>query len=347
MTRLKFKALLIKQAMMLLLCATALMGGGSSLVFASGTVARSVTFPEQINSTSSNWKAGLKTGQLLLTESPKPLNFLILTMYPQFSPFFHVGIVEVDNGQIFVYEANGEVDKLSVIAGLGGDRAPSDFITGHVKKVTLDAFLAESRTISVFNPLPAANIQNLISFASRHASAKTPFDAYFDSADHSRLYCSEFVALALDNAGSGGNFLVQMRDNNSLQKVLTWMKVPNRTIIPAYKLVSLKNWVGTVSLDFSELELQIDRAIKLELYQRFSANQKVGNVVNLGGNDDYVKEIKQFRKVAFALFANQKTHLSADEIVKKVRHAADNVLGPMHDRYRTPYSRCSINLSNC
>lgn len=307
---------------------------------------RSVIFSAQNNVTHQDWEKELKTGDILLTESPKPTNFLILAMYPEFSPFFHVGIVEVEGDDIFVYEANGEINKLSALAGLAGG-VPSDSITGNVRKTPLDIFLAESRTVSIFSPSSSANIPALINFSDLHTKMKTPFDAYFDSTDSTRLYCSEFVSLALKDAGVKGNYLVKMRYNPSLQKILDWMKVADKSIIPVYKLVSLKSWVGTVSLDFSELELQVDRAIKLELYQRFSSNQKVGNVVNFGRDDDYVSEIKQFRQVAFALFEHQKESLSVDEIVRKVRGAADDVLGTMDDRYRIPYSRCSISLKNC
>lgn len=323
-----------------------LVSGTSGVTYAS-ELPRSATFSAVNNIAPQNWKQALKTGHILLTDSPKPTNFLILAMYPEFSPFFHVGIIEVEGDNIFVYEANGEINKLSAMAGLAGGSAPSDSIIGHVKKTPLDVFLSESRTISIFSPPPQADIQALVNFSDYHAKSRTPFDAYFDAADSTRLYCSEFVSLALRTAGVKGNFLVKMRNNPSLQKVRNWMKVPDNSIIPGYKLVSPGSWVGTVSLDYSELELQVDRAIKLELYQRFSANQKVGNVVNFGGDDDFVKEIKQFRQIAFALFEKQKGRISVDEVVRKVRSAADSILGTMNDRYRMPYSRCSINLKNC
>ena len=343
LTRIKFSAVKCVIVFQVFLVAAS---GMSGAVFASESI-RSVTFSTQNNVAHQQWKSKLQTGQILLTESPKPTNFLILAMYPEFSPFFHVGIVEVEEGNIFVYEANGEINKLSVMAGLVGGSVPSDSITGYVKKTPLDVFLSESRTISIFSPPPQADIQALVNFSYYHAKAKTPFDAYFDAADSTRLYCSEFVSLALRAAGVKGDFLVKMRNNPSLQKIREWMKVRDVSIIPGPKLVSPRNWLGTVSLDYSELELQVDRAIKLELYQRFSANQKVGNVVNFGGDDDFVSEIKQFRQIAFALFEKQKTGVSADEIVKKVRGAAYNILGTMDSKYRVPYSRCSINLKNC
>ncbi len=342
LTRIKFSAMKCVIVFQVFLVAAS---GMSGAVFASESI-RSVTFSTQNNVAHQQWKSKLQTGQILLTESPKPTNFLILATYPEFSPFFHVGIVEVEGNNIFVYEANGEINKLSVMAGLGGG-APSDAITGHVKRTPLDVFLSESRTISIFSPPSSADVQTLINFSDYHAKSKTPFDAYFNSIDSTRLYCSEFVSLALTRAGVKGSYLVNMRHNPSLQKILTWMKVPGRSIVAVYKLVSFKNWLGTVSLDYSDLELQVDRAIKLELYQRFSANQKVGNLVNFGGDDDFVKEIKQFKQIAFALFEKQKTGVSADEIVKKVRGAADNILGTMDSKYRVPYSRCSINLKNC
>ena len=100
----------------------------------------------------SKWGIPLATGQIVVTESPVPINTLYMLLYPEFSPFIHVGIVEVNKDNAYVYESSGEY-KLGI-----GDHPPTDNVSGHVRRITLSNTLPSRGVRYPFIPLPRALI---------------------------------------------------------------------------------------------------------------------------------------------------------------------------------------------
>ncbi|WP_020560228.1 YiiX/YebB-like N1pC/P60 family cysteine hydrolase [Thiofilum flexile] len=291
--------------------------------------------------TSSYQRSGipLQTGQIIVTESPEPLNTLYMLLYPEFSPFIHVGIVEVEGNQAFVYESSGDYK-------LGLDqKPPTDHVTGHVRRITLTEFINESGgTVSFYSPPNGINLAKVIQYSQNQVSAQTPFDAYFNYTDHSRLYCSEFIAMALEAGGAPPYRTVPMKLNPSLQVVVNWLKVRDRTILPVEQLVTPQRWVGTLSQTHTLTALKIDRAIKAELYRRFTTNQKLGNILAWKGRGvGFQPSITTFREKTFATFDDATTY-SAAQVLAQVEEMANKYLGPFTG---AKVSVCKIDFSLC
>ncbi|OQX01965.1 MAG: hypothetical protein BWK73_44295 [Thiothrix lacustris] len=281
----------------------------------------------------------LRSGQIVVTESSAPINLIYLLLYPEFSTFVHVGILDVTKEGSFVYDAGGTY-KLG-----GGSNPPTDNVSGYVKRASFASFLEDvGGTVSIYDPPAGVDVSAVIAYAKQQTAQRTPFDAYFHYADHTRLYCAEFVAQALEAGGAHSHFLVAIKPNASMRVVLNWLKVKDEKILPVYQLLKVNNWVGTLSKTHTLTELEVDRAIKYALYQRFTPDQKLGNVLDWGAlGVELQQPIVQFRQAAFALFDKHKLYAVAD-IAQKVNQLANIYLGVFDGENM---SECAIDFSRC
>lgn len=289
---------------------------------------------------STEWGFPLQTGQIVVSESSAPINLIYLLLYPEFSTFVHVGILEVTKEGHFVYDAGGTY-KLG-----GGAAPPTDNVSGYVKKSSFSDFLEDvGGTVSIYAPPVGIDLDAVIAYAKQQVAGHTPFDAYFNYTDHSRLYCAEFVAQALEAGGVYPYSTVPIKPNASMRVVLDWLKVRDEKILPVYQLLKANNWVGTLSKTDTLTELEVDRAVKYELYRRFTPDQKLGNVLDWGGlGVELQHPIIQFRQAAFTSFDKQKLYTVAD-IGKKVSQLADVYLGDFLGGKSIP--ECKIDFSRC
>ncbi len=293
-----------------------------------------------VNSPSpSKWGVPLETGQIVVTESPIPINTLYLLLYPQYSPFIHVGIVDVSGGDVGVYEASGTY-KLGM-----GSAPPTDNISGHVRRISLDDYLQENGgTATFYQPPAGVDMSKVLAYAQHHVDSKTPFDPYFNYRDRSSLYCSEFVAAAFEAGGVPAYSTVPMKPNRSTQVVMAWLKVNDRDILPVDRLTSTARWLGTISQTYTLTELKVDRTVKAELYQRFTDNQKLGNILAWEGmNVAFQPPVAQFKEQAFAAFDKDEFY-TAEQVLHKVGELADESLG---DFDAGNISECKIDFSHC
>lgn len=109
--------------------------------------------------------------------------------------YSHVGLIEVTPQGVFVIHASPEGD---------GDGGVGD----RVGRIPLSLFLSERGYVAVrvmrLNMQTAAGNQaaeNACAFAARCIEQAVPFDPSFDLTEHERMYCSELVYLAYQQAG--------------------------------------------------------------------------------------------------------------------------------------------------
>lgn len=295
--------------------------------------------PKLLGTSSFNkWGLPLKTGQIVVTESPEPINTIYMLLYPQFSPFIHVGILELEDDQAYVYESSGEY-KLGL-----DNKPPTDHVEGYVRRIPLTQYISEyGETVSFYQP-PNADLSKVLQQAKQHADAKTPFDAYFNYTDRSRLYCSEFVAHAFEAGGAPAYRTVPMQLNASMQTIVSWLKVKDRAILPVEQLIAHSNWVGTISTKYTLTELKADRAVKAQLYQRFTSNQKLGNILAWGGTSvSFQPAVANFKQQALTAFDKNQTY-SAAQVASKVSELADQYLGKFEIRN---IALCKLDFSLC
>ena len=292
-----------------------------------------------IESENLNWQKQLKAGQVIVTESPVTLNIIYLLLYPEFSTFVHTGILDVEGSQVYVYESTG-----MMILGFGSGPS-TDHISGRAKKTPLNEFLSDvGGTVSIYDVPANIKTQRVLAYAKQQVANKTPFDPYFDYADHSKLYCSEFVALALEAGGNQTYSLVAMKPNASTAKMSEWLKLKSKYILPVNRLIQPENWVATISQQYTLTELKLDRAIKAEIYQRFTPEQKLGNVLAWRGLDaNFQPTIERFREAVFNAFTLGKDYPTS-EILGKVKKLAALHLGEFE---HPSVSECKIDFSSC
>ncbi len=96
---------------------------------------------------------------------------------------------------------------VGVIVGHEGDWAVIDAIgnpleaEGQVRLRSLADFLAPATRMGLYRPaLTEAELARFLDEIWRYEAANTPFDRFYDLQDHSALYCSELIWLALKTA---------------------------------------------------------------------------------------------------------------------------------------------------
>lgn len=313
------------------------------LMLAFSPVALAIQSIDMKSGNDTDWRTQLRSGQILTTESSDPLHLPTMLGSDRFSPFIHLGVVEVSNAGIYVYDTTATIGKYFLTG-----KSPSDTMKGHVRRVALQEFINYARVINIYAPPTSVNTGTLISVLRQHWIAKTPFDPYFNLDDRTTLYCSELIAMAMEQAGGKRYTPANMRYNPSLEVVRRWMKISTPKFLFPYQLTEPRNWLGTISLDYSSREILIDRLVKYELYRRFTRSQKIGNVMQLDGTQFIIRPtIQRFATQAHNLATNPRYRDSSlEELARTVQNIADTTLG-MSQVSRQTLPRCQLDLRSC
>lgn len=263
------------------------------------------------------------TGQVLVSEQGTPNSVFLSLLVAENRPFVHSAVVVVEDGRPVVYESNGRLQP-----SLTG-RPLTENVAGGVRRLDLDTFLRSNRYVALYEPPPATDRAKVAAFARDSLLRGVRFDPWFDGSDASRLYCSEFVALALAAGGLGPPATLPMTANTSVRVVLDWLAISSPAIIPPAELVAGWQRVGLFSRRDGPGQVAAWFAVKAELHRRFTPDQKLGNVVGF----------TPFRGLAFrpevagfigaaADAARGWERLPAGELTDRVRALADRYLGP-------------------
>lgn len=236
----------------------------------------------------------LETGQIVLSESDSPSSIL-LTLFPKdFTPYTHGGIIVIEDGETFVYEANGTYH-------LSLTKPPSDTIKGKVVRTPWQAFIDKRRNLSVFAAPVQVDVPKMVTYLKKQREKETPFDAYFNYADDSSLYCSELMTKALEAGGHPTIAASPYRNNPSLLKLKEWLKLQGDVVMPLGSLVSEDRWLATYSRDYTMGQLNGLRAVKYEISNRFDTKQLFGNVIKwqtfgIGYQDEISRLFEEVKK---------------------------------------------------
>ena len=88
----------------------------------------------------------LKSGQLVLTESPDTTSYLFPLIPKKFYPFTHVAIVSVEDGEPYVYDVTGEVKTFPLRKRL------MDNVTGKMYRRKLYEYVAPNLYAEIYDP---------------------------------------------------------------------------------------------------------------------------------------------------------------------------------------------------
>jgi hypothetical protein len=213
----------------------------------------------------------LSSGQLIVSDSGAADSLLLSLLGEQYTPYGHAGIISIEAGKAYVYE--GYALLLPFVSG-----PPTDAMRGRIRRITLDEYIARQKVTAIFDLPDGVDKTRVAAFARARHEDGTEFDPYFDWRDHTRLYCTEFAALALHAGGQPLPTPVRVRDNASLRVALDWLKVRAPEIVTAGSLTDGAERVALISRLYSAREVAAYFAAKRELHRRFTDDQKLGNI---------------------------------------------------------------------
>jgi hypothetical protein len=262
------------------------------------------------------------SGQIVVSEQGSPLGLLMSLLGADASPWIHAGIISIEAGVPYVYESNGQIRPT-------WSGPPTAAVGGGVRRMTLDWFVANQSYIAIYTPPAGSDTARIVAFARESHARYIRFDPWFDLNDSSRMYCTEFVALALAAGDAPKVQTSAMNANPSLHVLTNWLQVRTDAIIPAAALIEHGERVALISKHYSPAQFTAYFALKQELHRRFTPDQKIGNVLSfsaLTGLDFQPPVREVIRSVDIA--ARDWGTLGDAAIDARVRQIAEERLGP-------------------
>lgn len=212
----------------------------------------------------------LRSGQVIVSEGSSALGFMMELMAEGYSPYVHAGVVSLEEGKAYVYEA---VAALS----LRFWNPPTSRLKGHVRRVSLGSYLQRQSVTAIYQH-EDTQLDQVAAFVRLAYQRRLPFDGYFDYRSEGAVYCTEFVAQALA-AGGGGPIRPTPRSaNHSLNRAMAWLRLDTPGFILPSSVLADARRIALLSNHFSEAQIQARFAYKREMHRRFSANQSLGNI---------------------------------------------------------------------
>ena len=272
----------------------------------------------------------IRSGQIILTESPEATSFAFALIPDKFYNFTHAGIVALEDNEAWVYEASGELATIPTHARL------LDNVSGGVHRRPLFEYIAPNLYAEIFDPPPNVDGEKVAAFARARYADKTKFDAYFRWEEHETLFCTELVELSLRAGGSSPIEPGGVRFQPSLDLALGWLGVRRDQAFPAGIYEDESRFVAALGQFPSRVNAHAYFAAKRELYRRFHhPDQRLGFIFTMKGSGEVHlrEEIADFVVNASHLFDawSPPPDPRGPEIIAGVRAFADRTFGPSPD----------------
>ena len=264
----------------------------------------------------------LESGQILVTNSDSALDVFIGLFPTHYNPYVHSAILVFEDGKPFVYEALGR-QSLNLRGG-----PPTDAISGTIRRVPFRRFVDRYYHVEIWNPVDLDKAR-VAEFARYHYTNRTPFDPYFRYDEHDSMYCTEFVALALESAGADPFELTPNRNNDSVRVILDWLKLPDE-FIQTDQLLNSSRWLATISTEHTLTEIRVLNGVRRELHRRFTCDQRVGHVFHIVGLSPQLREpITRFLRASMRLYDTEAPPPDAETVDRDVRQLATEMFGEL------------------
>jgi hypothetical protein len=268
----------------------------------------------------------IKSGQLVLTESPDATSYVFVLIPEKFHPFTHAAIISVEDGEPWVYDVTGEVKTFPLKSRL------MDNVTGKMYRRKLFEYVAPNLYAEIYDPPAGADGEKIAAYARQKYVEGVEFDSYFDFHEHSRLFCSELVALAIAHAGGPAMKPEPSNPNASVALGMKWLGVPPGEALPAGAFADPSRYVGALGQFPTRTSAWLYFEAKREIHRRFTPDQRLGFVLTLGKNGqvDVRPEITSFTIRASHLFDDQESPPEPGDprLTAAVRKLAAEAFGP-------------------
>lgn len=240
----------------------------------------------------------IKSGQIVLTESPDATSFVFSLIPKKFYAFTHVAVISVEDGEPWVYDVTGEVKTFPLKKRL------MDNVTGKMFRRRLFEYVAPNLYAEIYDPPAGADGEKVAAFVRQKFNEGVEFDSYFDFHDHSKLFCSELVAMAIESAGGPPFRPEASNPNRSIVAGMKWLGVPPGEALPAGRFADPARYVGALGQFPTRTAAWSYFEAKRELHRRFTMDQRMGFVFSVDGNGriDVRPEISAFTARAGHLF---------------------------------------------
>lgn len=266
----------------------------------------------------------LRTGQIVLTEAPGPLSFFFNLAPSHFYRFTHVAILVMEDNKPYVYDIVGELSTMEVLYS----EKPTDAISGKVRRNFFYDYCKPNLYVEVFDPPQGVDTKKVAAYLQNAYDREQAFDPYFDIDNHDQVFCSEMAELALKEGGLKSIPYVTLNPNKSLHVALRWLGIPLTDNLPAGVFADPARSVGALGTFNSMNSVNAYYAAKQEIYERFTEDQKLGNIFRLDGLEINLRdEVDLFVRESIKLFARSRQLLDQSVIQQAVRELADEKLG--------------------
>jgi hypothetical protein len=272
----------------------------------------------------------IKNGQVILSEAPEATSFAFSLIPDQFYDFTHAGVVALEDGEAWVYEASGALATIPLRSKV------LDNVSGEVHRRPLFEYVAPNLYAEIFDPPEGVDGDKAIAWARGQFENKTKFDAYFRWEEHETLFCTELVELSMRAGGGTPHTLGGIRFQPSLDLGLRWLDVQRQQSLPAGYWKDESRYVAAMGQFPTRANAYAYFAAKRELYRRFHhGDQRLGYLFTMKGTGEINlrSEIADFVVNASHLFdgADPQPAPTNPIIVSSVRRYADAVFGPAPD----------------
>jgi len=270
----------------------------------------------------------IHTGQIVLTEPTDAMSLFYALLPEQYFMFTQAGVVSMEDGEPWVYAA--QPNQMPVVM----NPKPLDNIEGKVTRVKLMDYVAKNLYVEVLEAPPKLDVARMMAFCQEQYARKTPYDSHFRFGDHSRLFSTEFVELALRAGGAKPMAPVPSSKQPSLEITKEWLGISEDPLPaglyydPAQSVLSMGQFKNRTAA-FAYFEA------KREIFRRFQKpNQRVGYVFQVK-NDGVIEprpEIEQFLTGASRLFEfiPEPPPWGDERIARAVRKYADETFGTVN-----------------
>ena len=263
----------------------------------------------------------LANGQIIAMDGREPHGFFATMFAVEYQPWTHLGIVAIEADGPVVYDVNGS---LFFMPGA----SPAKHGSGRVRRWPLREFL-ESRSsggqfLGIFSAPQGVDVDRMLAFVRQHHAAETRFDHLYDLSDQRALYCSEFVALAVQAGGGDPVVPIPAIDNRSISVIREYVGITTPSFILPGQLADVRRLVILVTPDMPVRHIAVHFEIRRELHRRFSRDARVGTLVGispLARSMVWRENVAEFIRQTLEAFP--KIELDVEKIRLEVRRMAD------------------------
>jgi hypothetical protein len=207
-----------------------------------------------------------------------------------------------------------------------------DNVTGKMYRRKLYDYVAPNLYAEIYDPPEGADGEKIAAYARKKFAEGVEFDSYFDFHDHSKMFCTELVSLAVQEAGGPALVPEESNPNRTIVEGMQWLGVPPGEALPAGKFADPKRFVAALGQFPTRTSAWAYFEAKHELHRRFTMDQRLGYMLEIDGKGRITvrPEITDYTNAASRLFDNDPNPPEPGDprIEAAVRKLADQRFGP-------------------